>query len=139
MFISLNHIGFEVPDLQAARYFFVDALGFRLLDNEELRSDVYLARWHEIDSTTVSFLILEHSSGLRIGLAESQLEQPVHPGAGRYHLAMNVIDLKVALASLGEYPGVQIRSTSTNRTPQAACIITPWGMYIQLIEKQSPI
>lgn len=137
MFTSLNHIGFEVPDLQAARYFFVDALGFRVLDTNDLNSDSYLPGWNEVASTIVSFLLLEHSSGLRIGLAESQPEQSVHPGAGRYHLALNVSDLKVTLASLGEYPGVQIRSTSINRTPQAACIITPWGMYIELIEMQS--
>jgi catechol 2,3-dioxygenase-like lactoylglutathione lyase family enzyme len=145
MITSLNHIGFEVPDLEEARQFFVQALGFRVLQQEELHDEPDCFVWPEFGEGITAVECLQHRSGLRIALAEQQdIYQQLHPSklkqpvGWRYHLALNVADLKAVKTTLREYPGVQIRSASINRVPPYVSIITAWGMYITLFEKRSP-
>lgn len=144
MITSLNHIGFEVPDWEEAKQFSVEALGFRELQPEELRGDSAFFAWHELGEGSAAIVCLEHASGLRIGLADQSgideilsLSERKQPAGWRYHLALNVVDLGVVLESLRKYPGVRIKGTSMSAKPPHASIITPWGMYIQLVESNA--
>jgi catechol 2,3-dioxygenase-like lactoylglutathione lyase family enzyme len=147
MFTSLNHIGFEVPDIDEAKQFFVEVLGFRVLHSEEIRSNGLAPIWFELLKSgygSGECAFLEHASNLRIGLAKrGDINQTAetfdhNSGYAQYHLALNVTSLKAVMDSLSEYPDLTILNISHHRDWESVYFTTPWGMYIQLIEIQTP-
>ncbi len=141
MLTVFNHLAISVPDLWNAKQFFIDLLGFRQLETSELRelgSQLKLF-WPETQSAT--FTILEHKSGLRIGIAQQDKvpweTQPLNTETVQFSLTFSVSNLQSVMDTLLQYPDIHIKSQSLKTGNKYVYFATSWGMYIQLIEDAS--
>src|SRR5690348_4347720 len=91
---GIDHIGFNVPDLEAGIAFFTDVLGFTLLERGGRTAML------EFGSTLVELLQFLPDG--------SDWTQPGLEDAGGYHLALTVDDRDAAVAYLSAQPGVRL-------------------------------
>jgi catechol 2,3-dioxygenase-like lactoylglutathione lyase family enzyme len=129
--IAVDHVAYNVPDLEAAVSFFTNALGCRVLDRggpvprgNGLTLTYALVRY---DPTLAFELLLWRGSGVKQAM-------PGFSDVGGGHLAFTVADLDVALAAAGRHPGVRVEPT--DELPDGrrfARFTTPWGLTIQLL------
>jgi catechol 2,3-dioxygenase-like lactoylglutathione lyase family enzyme len=138
---GLNHIGYNVPDLDAALAFFVDVLGFEVQSRHGpmAYSDDCMRRWFDVDPrASVRFAFLCFIDGTRVELAEwrcpDQIATPASSSdvSGR-HLALSVTDLEAAIAYVQAQPNVTVHEQSNQRF---VFFSTPWGMNIQLVQTE---
>ncbi|MGB3391942.1 MAG: VOC family protein [Stenotrophomonas sp.] len=159
---GLEHIGFTVPDLDAATRFFVDVIGCTLvyaLGPIEDREGDWMPRHMNVPASAVvrelRFFRCGHGSNFELFeyQVEGQATQPPRNcDVGGHHLAFYVDDFDAALQHLRER-GVRILGEPTVRSsgPSAGqtwvYFMTPWGMQLELVsfpngkgyEKDAPV
>ncbi len=131
---AVDHVGFNVADLDAAVAFFTDVFGFELLERSAPRP----ATPGPAGSATVRLAMLRYGDAL-VELLE--FRQPGRSWAipamrdpGGYHLALTVTDLDTAIAYLRAKPGVAV--AEPDQLPggrRRAFFTTPKGLPMQLI------
>lgn len=118
---AVDHVGYNVPDLDAGIAFFTDVLGFTLLERGGRTAML------EFGNTLVELLQFQP--------AEQDWTQPGLEGSGGYHLALTVEDRDAAVAYLSAQPGVRLlrEPDALGNGRQRAFLLTPWGATIQII------
>jgi catechol 2,3-dioxygenase-like lactoylglutathione lyase family enzyme len=142
-----DHIGFTVPDLDAAVDFFVNVIGCEAFyDLGPFKSDDDWMHTHlNVHPKTVmkrlKFLRCKHGSNFEIFEYEApdqNRQQPKNSDVGGHHLAFYVDDMAAALAHL-KACGVRILGEPTVRTTGASAgqtwvyFLSPWGMQFELV------
>ena len=155
-----DHIGFTVPDLDAAEQFLVDILGCeRVYTLGSKQSDEDWMQTHlGVHPRTViheiRFFRLAHGANFEVFLYEAADGQAPHPrnsDLGGFHLAFYVDDLDAAIAYLREND-VEVMGTPTASAGSALgqrwiYFRSPWGMQFELVsfpegkayEKDAPV
>ncbi len=129
--VAVDHVAFNVPDLDEAVAFFTDALGCELL-----------ARGGLVDrfpGVVLSYALLRYDAADAFELLEwrGANVNPAMPGftdAGGGHLALVVPDLAAAEAALASQPG--LGAVFAEDLPDGRRFVrfeTSWGMTIQLL------
>lgn len=144
---GLDHIGFTVPDIEAATRFFVDVMGCEAFyDLGPIASENDWMKTHlGVDPRAcvrkLRFLRCGHGSNFELFEYEAPGQQstpPKNSDVGGHHLAFYVDEFDPALAYLREQ-GVEIMGTPTVRDagPSAGLtwvyFRTPWGMQCELV------
>jgi len=144
---GLDHIGFTVPDIEAATRFFVDVLGCEAFyDIGPIKAaDPGVAEKLGVNSEAVirklRFLRCGHGSNFELfeySSPDQNTRQPANSDIGGHHLGFYVDDFDAALAFLRE-KGVTIMGPPTIRDagPSAGItwvyFLTPWGMQCELV------
>jgi catechol 2,3-dioxygenase-like lactoylglutathione lyase family enzyme len=131
---GVDHVGFNVPDIEQALGFFIDVLGCELLDRQAPHpfslapSATIAVAMLRFDARTVFELLEVHAPGQLTAI-------PTMTDTGGYHLALTVTDLDAAIAYLRAQPGVAIREpVALPSGRRRAFCTTPWGMSLQLIQ-----
>ena len=142
-----DHIGFTVPDLEAAVKFFVEVIGceaFYDLGPFEFDDDWMSAHLNVHPRAVMKklkFLRCGHGSNFELFEYEApdqNINQPKNSDIGGHHLAFYVDDFEVGLAHLRAH-GVRILGEPTVRTagPSAGqtwvYFLAPWGMQLELV------
>lgn len=142
-----DHIGFTVPDLDAAVDFFVNVIGCEpFYEIGPFQSDDdWMAEHLNVHPRTVmrrlKFLRCGHGSNFELFEYEApdqNRRQPRNSDIGGHHLAFYVDDMAAAITHL-EAHDVRIQGTPTVRTsgPSAGqtwvYFLTPWGMQCELV------
>ncbi|ASG79628.1 bleomycin resistance protein [Lactiplantibacillus pentosus] len=137
---TIDHSGFVVPDIDAAVNFFVDVLGFEVLQRPGRMqpADDSLTRYFGVHTGAVmeGAAFLQYG-GRKIELvqwsAPRQVDPQLNPAdVGAAHLAITVSDLSEAKAYFEHQPNVTVREMG----PLGFFYITtPWGMEIQIMQQ----
>jgi len=141
-----DHIGFTVPDLDAAVDFFVNVIGCEAFyDLGPFQADDDWMQTHlNVHPRTVmkrlKFLRCQHGSNFEIFEYEApdqNRQQPKNSDVGGHHLAFYVDDMAAALAHL-KANGVKIlgeptlsKNASVGQT--WVYFLSPWGMQLELV------
>ncbi|MFN8496242.1 MAG: VOC family protein [Anaerolineae bacterium] len=146
--VGVNHVGYAVPDICAARDFFVNVLGFEIESQPttlQSADDDRMARFFDIHPRgTLTVCFLRAPDGSRVELLQptapdAETTMPKNSDVGARHLALSVSDLEAAVAFLAQQPGVRLMEMNPGvqlgerRTGRFAYFATPFGMYIQLV------
>ncbi|HVX29871.1 MAG TPA: VOC family protein [Nitrolancea sp.] len=118
---GIDHVGYNVPDLESGIAFFTDVLGFTLLERGGRTAML------QFGDTLVELL--------QFLPTDVTWTQPGLEDAGGYHLALTVDDCDAAVAYLGAQPGVRLlrEPDALGNGRRRAFLRTPWGATIQLI------
>jgi catechol 2,3-dioxygenase-like lactoylglutathione lyase family enzyme len=127
----LDHVAFNVPNLEVALGFFTTALGCSVS-----------SRGGPVDrggDTTLSYALVRYDPTVAFELLEWRgpdvnTEMPGFTDTGGGHLAFRVVDLDRAMAVVREQPGTQVDGPEL--LPDGRRFLrftTPWGMTIQLL------
>lgn len=141
-----DHIGFTVPDLDAAVDFFVNVIGCEAFyDLGPFQADDDWMQTHlNVHPRTVmkrlKFLRCQHGSNFEIFEYEApdqNRQQPKNSDIGGHHLAFYVDDMAAALAHL-KANGVKILGEPTLSKNASAgqtwvYFLSPWGMQLELV------
>ena len=145
---GVEHVGFTVPDIEAATRFFVDVLGCKhvyslpsLADPNGNWMQEHLDVHPRAVAEAIRFFRCGHGSNFEIFQysAPGQVKTPPrNSDVGGHHLAFYVDDFNAALAHLRAH-GVRILGEPTVRTsgPNAGqtwvYFQAPWGMQLELV------
>ena len=130
--IGVDHVGFNVPDLEQALAFFIDVLGCELLDRQargpfsgaaDTTVEVAMLRY---DPHTVFELLEFHGPG-------TSGSYPGMTSTGGFHLALTVADLDTALAFLLSHGIDLAEAPPLPSGRRRAFFRTSWGMNLQII------
>lgn len=141
-----EHIGFTVPDLDAAERFFVDVIGCERVYSlgPFVKDDNWMAEHLGVHPRTVMrelrFFRCKHGPNFEIFQYESadgQAPQPRNSDIGGHHLAFYVDDFDAALNYL-KSKGVEIMgeptlSKSHSEGQKWVYFKSPWGMQFELV------
>ena len=124
---AVDHVGFNVPDLDEAIAFFTDVLGFTLVEKSPGLAATTRVAIVEFAGTPIELLQF-HPVGEAVAL-------PGLEDHGGCHLALTIGDLDAAVAYLRARPGVRlVREPDQLRNGRRRVFFfTPWGATIQLI------
>ncbi|WP_448809767.1 VOC family protein [Agromyces bauzanensis] len=141
-----EHIGFTVPDLEAAHRFFVDVIGceyvYTLGPFEH--DDDWMAEHLNVHPRSVMrelrFFRCKHGPNFEVFQwepADGQRDQPRNSDLGGHHLAFYVDDLDAAVAYLREQ-GVRVlgeptASRNASEGQRWVYFLSPWGMQLELV------
>jgi glyoxylase I family protein len=142
----LDHIGFTVPDLAAARVWLEDVLGCEYLYSlgPFAADDEWMRQHLNVDSRTVMrrlhffrvgqqavFEVFEYDS------ADQRTDVPRNSDVGGHHVALYVDDLDVAVSYLREQGVHVLGEPTTSRGPSEGqrwvYFLAPWGMQFELV------
>jgi catechol 2,3-dioxygenase-like lactoylglutathione lyase family enzyme len=143
-----DHIGFTVPDIEAATKFFVEVIGCELVYSlgriEDSKGD-WMRRHLNVDPSSVikdiRLFRCRHGSNFEIfeyQTPDQVRAQPRNSDVGGHHLAFYVDDMQEAIAYLLQHD-VRILGEPTRRTsgPSAGqtwvYFLSPWGMQMELV------
>lgn len=142
-----DHIGFTVPDLDAAIDFFVNVLGCEpFYELGPFRADddwmaTHLGVHPRAVMKRLKFLRCGNGSNFELfeyAAPDQNRSQPKNSDIGGHHLALYVDDIDAAIAYL-KARGVRVMGAPTVRTdgPNAGqtwvYFLTPWGMQMELV------
>lgn len=144
---GLDHIGFTVPDIEAATDFFVNVIGCEVIyhlgpisaDDDWMSSRLGVDDRAEIRK--IRFLRCGHGSNFELfeyAIKDQNTQPPRNSDVGGHHLAFYVDDFDTALAYL-KSKGLRIMGEPTIRDagPSAGVtwvyFLTPWGMQCELV------
>ena len=142
-----DHVGFTVPDIEAATRFFVDVIGCSLVfEIGPFQSDDdWMKVQLGVDPRAVirSLRMFRCKTGPSFEIFEYQLEgaNPVPPrnsDVGGHHLAFYVDDIGVAVAYLKTH-GITIQGnpvtmeTGPTKGLTWVYFLSPWGMQLELV------
>jgi catechol 2,3-dioxygenase-like lactoylglutathione lyase family enzyme len=141
-----DHIGFTVPDLDAAVDFFVNVIGCEAFyDLGPFKADDDWMHTHlNVHPRTVmkrlKFLRCQHGSNFEIFEYEApdqNRQQPKNSDVGGHHLAFYVDDMQAALVHLRAH-GVKILGEPTLSKNASlgqtwVYFLSPWGMQLELV------
>lgn len=143
----LDHVGFTVPDLDAASVFLVDVLGCEYLYslgpfahddsdwmtthlNVHPRAVMRENRWFRCGDQAV-FEVFDYSS------PDQQDVVPRNSDIGGHHVALYVDDLDAAVEHLRERGVTVLAGPTASRGPAAGnrwvYFLSPWGMQFELV------
>ncbi|NIB40840.1 bleomycin resistance protein [Pseudomaricurvus alkylphenolicus] len=138
--VTIDHVGFVVPDLDAAIQFFKEVLGFELLqmfnpvsdETGNTMSDVFGV--HPRAGYCGAFLIA--NNGQKVELTEwsgpdQRCENIDLSHIHARHIAFSVPDLNKAARYLAKQPGVEVYAISEYGF---FYFRTPWGMHMQIVQ-----
>jgi catechol 2,3-dioxygenase-like lactoylglutathione lyase family enzyme len=155
-----EHIGFTVPDLDAADDFLVNVIGCERVYS--LGPFVHDDDWmrHQLNVHPRSVMRRLHFYRCAFGpnfevfqweAADGQRPQPANSDIGGHHLAFYVDDLDAAVAYLKRHDvvvlGEPIASANASEGQRWVYFLTPWGMQMELVsfpngkayERDSPV
>ena len=142
-----DHIGFTVPDLEAADDFFVRVLGcdrVYTLGPFAREDDDWMREHLNVHPRTVmrrlNFYRCANGSNYEVfeyETADGQSEQPRNSDIGGHHLALYVDDFDLALDYL-RAEGIKIMgeptiSANASRGQRWVYFLSPWGMQFELV------
>ncbi len=142
-----DHIGFTVPDLEAATHFLVDVIGCTVLfeTGPFQADDDWMARHLNVHPRAMvhKLRMLNCKNGpsfelFEYGSPDQRKEQPKKSDIGGHHLDFYVKDMDAAIAHLKAH-GVKIQGEPTimGQGPNAGLtwvyFTTPWGMQCELV------
>ena len=144
---GLDHIGFTVPDIEAATDFFVNVIGCEVVydlgpiaaDDDWMSTRLGVDARAEIRK--IRFLRCGHGSNFELfeyAVKGQQSQVPLNSDVGGHHLAFYVDDFDAALTFLEE-EGVPVFGEPTIRDAGASAgltwiyFLTPWGMQCELV------
>lgn len=141
-----EHIGFTVPDLDAAHRFFVDVIGceyvYTLGPFE--RDDDWMAEHLNVHPRSVMrelrFYRCQHGPNFEVfqwESADGQRGQPRNSDLGGHHLAFYVDDVDAAVAYLRS-EGIRVlgeptASRNASEGQRWVYFLSPWGMQFELV------
>lgn len=131
--IAIDHVAYNVPDIEQAVAFFTTVLGCDVLDRLGPRP------FGAVPDSSVVAVMLRYTASVTIELLEfhlpgQQSARPALTDTAGYHLAFSVTDLDAAIAYLATQPGVQVGTPSQLPNGRRRVFFTtPWGMPMQLI------
>lgn len=146
---SVHHVGFTVPNLDAAIEFFTEVLGCELLFRtgpfEDPEGD-FMSRNLNVDaeaSLNVAMLRCGPVTNLELLEWDAPTQAQEHPrnsDIGASHLAFHVTDMTEAINYLRDHPSVTVLgepATVEQGQPSAGSqfvyFLTPWGLQLELI------
>jgi catechol 2,3-dioxygenase-like lactoylglutathione lyase family enzyme len=125
--LGVHHVGLSVPDLEAARSFFVEALGYKVVGGYPDYPAAFVS-----DGTTMLTL-------WRIKEPENAVSFDRHSNIGLHHLALKVADraaLDTAFSRATAHPGVTVEYAPGPMQPGSTmyhCIIAiPGGVRLEI-------
>jgi catechol 2,3-dioxygenase-like lactoylglutathione lyase family enzyme len=129
-----NHVGQLTPDLERAKRFYIDLLGFTL-DREIHVPDAGTAPLLGLDAplgTTASYLRLGEFTLelLHFADAESRPQPRTFLDRGLTHLSLSVDDLESVVSRVGDYGG-SVHTVAL--MPHAAMVRDPDGQLLELL------
>jgi len=142
-----DHVGFTVPDIEAATRFFVDVIGCEVVF--EIGPFVSDDDWMEVHlgvhprSVIKTLRMLRCNNGPAFELFEYDLEgasqsPPPNSDVGATHLGFVVDDMDAAVAHLKSH-GVKVQGEPTTMTAGPSegltwvYFLSPWGMQLELV------
>ncbi len=142
-----DHVGFTVPDLDAAERFFVDVLGavhVYTLGSKRSDTDDWMRERLGVHPRTVireiRFYRLGNGSNVELfqyDAADGQSAQPRNSDIGGHHLALYVDDMDAAIAHLRthdvEIMGEPTASAGASAGQRWLYFRSPWGMQFELV------
>jgi len=139
---SIDHVGMNVPDIDAATRFFTDLMGAKVISDMQPGSipDQWKApfRWHA-SSDLQRFVMLQLQGGAKLELfqyrgTEINHQQPHGDDAGASHVALKTDDIDGSLALL-KGRGVTILSEPITNPDGIRWFYfqTPWGAQVELV------
>lgn len=142
----LDHVGFTVPDLEAARTWLVGVLGCEYMYSlgPFESDDSWMAEHLNVDPRAVMrrlhffrcggqavFEVFEYQA------PEQRTVAPRNSDVGGHHVALNVEDLDAAVAYLREAGVTVLGDPTTSRGPSEGqrwvYFLSPWGMQFELV------
>lgn len=144
---NVDHIGYNVPNLDEAITFFVNVLGAELLYRAgpfgRPDSDFMASQYNVHARATVNIAVLRVGPVTNIELLEWQapdqnLATPKNSDVGASHLAFFVEDMDAAIAYLRTLTGVSMPAQPVTSPPgptagqKSIYFLTPWGMQMEL-------
>ncbi|MEW1776939.1 VOC family protein [Streptomyces sp. NPDC086777] len=143
---GVEHVGFTVPDLEAATRFFTEVIGCELVYTlGPFRSDdTWMTDHLNVHPRAVmqrlAFFRCANGPNFEVFQYESPDQHPVPPrnsDVGGHHLAFYVEDLDVAVAHLRAHGvtllGQPTESTGPSTGQRWLYFLTPWGMQLELV------
>lgn len=143
----VDHIGFTVPDLDAATSFLVDVLGFEYLYSlGPFRDDEHdwMSEHLNVDPRAVieENRFFRHGSSLLVEVfkysaPDQAMTPPRNSDVGGHHLALYVEDIDAAIAHLKNHDvrvlGNPTASTGPHAGQRWVYFLAPWGMQFELV------
>lgn len=144
--VGLDHVGFNVPNLENAVQFFTDVLGFhkvyeegKLPLNAEAKKAFNIRQSAEI--THIAMLTTGNGSNIELFEYDSpqrNMKRPMNDDIGWYHIAVYTNNMEQSVAYL-KSKGVHIigapikHKTGPNAGLTGVYFETPWGLQIELV------
>lgn len=151
---GMEHIGFTVPDIDAACKFFEEVIGAEVLFSAGSFKDDEGTWMHEHLNVHPRAKIKEYryvrcANGTNLEIFEYESEdqnrqQPKNSDIGGHHLAFYVDDMEAAVAHLKAH-GVKVLGEPTTMTSGNTAGLTwvyflaPWGMQMELVSAEQGI
>jgi catechol 2,3-dioxygenase-like lactoylglutathione lyase family enzyme len=143
---GMEHLGFTVPDLDAADEFLVDVLGCEPFYSlgPFMRDDDWMQTHLAVHPRTVMRRLNFYRCGFGANFevieyepADGQLDQPRNSDIGGHHVALYVEDIDAATDYL-RARGVRVldgptSSSNASRGQRWIYFLTPWGMQFELV------
>jgi catechol 2,3-dioxygenase-like lactoylglutathione lyase family enzyme len=144
--VGLDHVGFNVPDLDQAVKFFSEVLGFHKVYEEgklPLNADAKKAFNIRQSAEITRIAMLETGGGSNIELFEysspqRNMKRPMNDDIGWYHFAVYTSNMEQSVAYL-KSKGVHLignpieHKTGPNAGLTGVYFETPWGLQIELV------
>ena len=146
---AIDHVGYTVPDIEAAVAFFVDVLGGELVFYAGPFSDPdgdWMATNLDVEPQAKLLLAMVRMGAdtnvelFQYWVSDQSLTPPRNCDVGGRHIALYVDDLRAAIAYLRTIEGVRILGNPTMNEPPSpnagsefVYFQAPWGMYFELI------
>jgi catechol 2,3-dioxygenase-like lactoylglutathione lyase family enzyme len=144
--VGMDHVGFNVPDLDQAVKFFTDVLGFHQVYEEgklPLNAGAKKAFNIRQSAEITHIAMLETGNGSNIELfeynsPERNMKRPMNDDIGWYHIAVYTDNMDKSVAYLKSKRvhiiGVPIEHiTGPNAGLTGVYFETPWGLQIELV------
>lgn len=144
--VGLDHVGFNVPNLDEAVKFFTDVLGFHKVYEEgklPLNADAKKAFNIRQSAEVMHIAMLTTGTGSNIELfeynsPERDMKRPMNDDIGWYHIAVYTDNMDKSVAYLKakgvEFIGAPIEhKTGPNGGLTGVYFKTPWGLQIELV------
>lgn len=143
---GVEHVGFTVPDLDAATAFFTEVIGCDLIyqlgpfgSEDDWMAD-HLNVQPRAVATRINFLRCGKGPNFEIfeyKAPDQNLTPPRNSDVGGHHLAFYVEDLDAAIAHLRRHRvrilGEPTESTGPSKGQRWVYFLTPWGMQLELV------
>ena len=146
----VDHIGVTVPDLEQAREFFVDVLGFKFLYELGGKSDPdpqgnWMTRTLNVHPRATIDQIYFFACGdqaifevFQYSAPDQRTRWPLNRDVGSHHVPLYVDDLDTAVAYLRSRPEVTVMgdpvvSSGHHHGQRWIYFLAPWGMQFELV------
>lgn len=142
----LDHVGFTVPDLEAAKGWLIDVLGCEYMYSlgPFESDDDWMAEHLNVDPRAVMRRLHFFRCGgqaifevFQYEAPEQQIAPPCNSDVGGHHVALYVENLDDAVAYLREAGVTVLGDPTTSRGPSEGqrwvYFLSPWGMQFELV------